>query len=200
MGMYDFRETIGYYNENAEAFCEATRGADMGAALMRFIKYLDSGALILDAGCGSGRDSKYFLEKGYRVEAFDGSERLCRLAASYIGQEVWCMTFKELDHIERYDGIWACASLLHVCREEMPEIMERLTNALKENGVLYASFKYGYGERVKAGRFFNDYDEGAIEHLLEQIDWLELQECFVTRDVRSGREEEKWLNVIGRKV
>lgn len=197
-GYIKMDKTINYYNQHAQEFCENTKNADMSHVLEKFIAHLPQNALILDAGCGSGRDSKYFLGKGFQVEAFDASEELCKIASEHIGQEVKCMTFQEMTDANKYDGIWACASLLHVCKAELPDVMKRLVQALKENGVLYVSFKYGDGEREKDGRFFNDYNEENVTELLNETG-VQVLECFVTGDVRSGRGDEMWVNAIGRK-
>lgn len=206
------KRTLSYYDENAAAFCEGTRNADMSEMRGRFLRYLKPGALILDAGCGSGRDSKFFMESGYRVVAIDGSEKICRLASKYLGQEVQCRRFEEIDERNVYDGIWACASLLHVPYELLPKVIARLIDALVDGGVLYASFKYGEdmikGEREAGGRYFTDLTEEGWRKVLEEAEEemkesrkkLETVECFVTGDVREGRGGEKWLNVVGRKV
>lgn len=208
------KRTLSYYDENAAAFCEGTRNADMSEMRGRFLRYLKQGALILDAGCGSGRDSKFFMESGYRVVALDGSKEMCRQASAYLGQEVQCRRFEEIDEKEVYDGIWACASLLHVPYELLPKVIARLIAALVDGGVLYASFKYGgdkmEGEREAGGRYFTDLTEEGWKKVLEEAEEemkgsesgskkLEMVECFVTGDVREGRGGEKWLNVVGRK-
>lgn len=198
--------TISYYDENAATFCEGTRNADMSETRGRFLQYLKPNALILDAGCGSGRDSKAFMESGYRVVAMDGSKEMCRQASKYLGQEVQCRRFEEIDERNVYDGIWACASLLHVPYELLPKVIARLIDALVDGGVLYASFKYGEEEREAGGRYFTDLREDGWKKVLEEAEEemkesrLETVECFVTGDVREGRGEEKWLNVVGRKV
>lgn len=199
------KRTLSYYDENAAAFCEGTRNADMSEMRGRFLRYLKPGALILDAGCGSGRDSKFFMESGYRVVALDGSKEMCRQASAYLGQEVQCRRFEEIDEKEVYDGIWACASLLHVSHELLPNVIARLIVALVDGGVLYASFKYGEEEREAGGRYFTDLREDGWKKVLEEAEEemkgsrLETVECFVTGDVREGRGGEKWLNVVGRK-
>lgn len=198
--------TISYYDENAATFCEGTRNADMSETRGRFLQYLKPNALILDAGCGSGRDSKAFMESGYRVVAMDGSKEMCRQASKYLGQEVQCRRFEEIDERNVYDGIWACASLLHVPYELLPKVIARLIDALVDGGVLYASFKYGEEEREAGGRYFTDLREDGWKKVQEEAEdmikesRLEMTECFVTGDVREGRGEEKWLNVVGRKV
>ena len=141
------KRTLSYYDENASAFCEGTRNADMSEMRGRFLQYLKPGTLILDVGCGSGRDSKFFMESGYRVVALDGSKEMCRQASAYLGQEVQCRRFEEIDEKEVYDGIWACASLLHVPYELLSKVIAKLITALVDGGGLYASFKYGEEER-----------------------------------------------------
>ena len=221
--------TISYYNENAEAFCAGTRAADMSETRGRFLHYVKPDGLILDAGCGSGRDSKYFLEHGYRVVAMDASEEICRLASAYLGQTVECRRFEEVTEKGIYDGIWACASLLHVPYVELPETIAKLGEALVDGGVLYASFKYGGEEKIRrvekkqseqpgdilgkereereaGGRYFTDLTEEEWKKVLAEAEKymkefrIEMMESFVTGDVREGRGEEKWLNVVGRKV
>lgn len=190
--------TISYYNEHALEFCENTINADMSACRNIFISYLHDGAYILDAGCGSGRDSKVFIENGYAVTAIDASSKICEEAEKYLGQPVLCMRFEDIDFVNQFDGIWACASLLHVAKNDINNVLERLRMALKDNGVLYASFKYGSGERMDdKGRFYLDYKED-VKELFERNDFT-IEELFVTSDVRNGLESQKWVNVIIRK-
>ena len=163
------------------------------------LSHLPEGALILDFGCGSGRDMRYFLGKGFRVEAADGSEELCRLASVYTGIPVKQMLFQELEETEKYDGIWACASILHLRREELPEVFRKMYRALKPGGILYVSFKYGDFEGERNGRYFTDMTEETAEELLESVPELKIKERWVTGDVRAGRGAEKWLNMILRR-
>jgi 2-polyprenyl-3-methyl-5-hydroxy-6-metoxy-1,4-benzoquinol methylase len=106
-------ETLNYYNENAESFINGTVAVDFEKTQKKFLEKLPSGAYILDFGCGSGRDTKYFLEHGYKVDAIDGSDELVRYASEYTGIKVRKMLFQELDVNGLYDGIWACSSILH---------------------------------------------------------------------------------------
>jgi len=125
------------------------------------------GARILDAGCGSGRDAKRFLEMGYEVTAFDASGELCALASRHVGRPVLRMRFDEVRFEDEFDGVWACASLLHVPRREMDGALARLSRSLKPGGVFYASFRYREGEVIhEDGRHFADCTEEAFrEHL-----------------------------------
>ena len=118
--------TLEYYNKNAKIYCEQTLEGNMQENYDKFLQHLPSNAYILDFGCGSGRDSKYFIEKGYKVKAIDGSIEMCKLASKYINQEVICMNFEELKDINTYDGIWACSSILHVEKENLSGILIKI--------------------------------------------------------------------------
>lgn len=195
--------TIDYYNQNARSFVSGTLHADMSQCRSRFLQYVKPGGAILDAGCGSGRDSLIFMQKGYAVSAFDASEEVCRIAGELLGIPVACMRFEDLTGEEKYDGIWACASLLHVRGEDMEDVMQRLARLLKPAGVLYASWKKSAGdnalEREKDGRFFRDMTLADCRALFEKAG-MEVLELFETTDVRPGRESEGWVNIIGKKL
>lgn len=192
-------QTLNYYNENAEEFTASTINVDFTSVQDKFLNKLSSSSSILDFGCGAGRDTKYFLEKGYMVEAIDGSEELCKLASEYTGIEVKHMLFQELHDVEKYDGIWACSSILHLLYEELVEVMKEMKVALKDTGIIYTSFKYGNFEGVRNGRYFIDMTEESLEKLLQDVGGLDIEEMWVTSDVRPGRGEEKWLNLFLRK-
>ena len=189
-------KTLEYYNKNAKEFVEGTLNADMSVLYTMFRKYVPSGSVILDMGCGSGRDTKYFTGQGYTVVAMDGSEELCKLAENYTGQEVLCMAFNELDAVEQFDGIWACSSILHVPKDDLPDILHRIQRALKLGGYLYASFKYGAFSGNRNGRYFTDLTEDQFTHILDAVGGFEVIESFVSKDVRAGRADEKWLNLF----
>ena len=191
--------TINYYNTNADKFIENTLFVDFTQTQQRFLARLKKGAFILDLGCGSGRDTRYFLDQGYQVEAIDGSEEMCRLAARYTGMEVRHMLFQELSEKEKYDGIWACSSVLHLPLQELAAVMGRMCAALKEKGIIYTSFKYGTFSGQRNGRFFTDMTEASFAELMQKAEGLEIEEQWITSDVRPERGEEKWLNVILRK-
>lgn len=189
---------IEYYNINAASFVAGTQTADMSLWRDRFESYVTDGGRVLDAGCGSGRDSKAFIKHGYSVVAFDASREMCKAASELLGQEVWQMKFQEVAFDEEFDGIWACASLLHVSYEELPDVMKKLYKALKPKGVIYASFKYGDGKMTKGERTFSNFTEVSVEKLLGDAGF-EVIECGITGDVRKDRKEEKWVNSIAKK-
>ena len=193
-------KTLTYYNENASKFVATTVDVNFTEMQDKFLAQLEQGASILDFGCGSGRDSKYFIDKGYEVEAIDGSEELCKIASEYAGIEVKHMLFDQLEEVNKYDGIWACSSILHVPYGELPIILKKIAEALKEDGLVYTSFKHGTFEGERNGRYFTDLNEDKLAELLVSAGVLEIKEQWITSDVRPGRDEEKWLNVILKKI
>ena len=192
-------KTIFYYNRDAENFIKNTIAVDFSVTQTHFLSRLQDGSHILDFGCGSGRDTKYFLEQGYRVTAADGSIELCKAAGKYTGIPIRHMLFQELNETDIYDGIWACSSILHLPLPELNDVFHRMAAALKERGVIYTSFKYGTYEGERNGRYFMDMTEEKFYCFLQNIKELELEEQWVTSDVRPGRGDEKWLNIILRK-
>ena len=191
--------TLDYYNNNAHSFTSDTLDVEFSDIQDRFLAELQPGTLILDFGCGSGRDSRYFLQKGYRVEACDGSEEMVKAATQNTGIPVKQMLFSELDEQERYDGIFACASILHVPSAELPDIIGKMKEAVKKGGVLYVSFKYGTFEGVRNGRYFTDQTEESLRQILDQVGGLDVISTGITGDARPRREDEKWLNVLLRR-
>ena len=192
--------TLNYYAQNAESFAAETAAIDFSATQERFLAHLTPGAAILDYGCGSGRDTKDFLERGFRVTAVDGSPEMCTLASAYTGVPIRQMMFAELDDVEAYDGIWACASILHVPSAELPKIFRRMITALKPGGTIYASFKYGAFEGIRYGRLYNDFTEESFAEFLRQFPELSLVDQWLSNDPRPGREAEQSLNIIMRKA
>ena len=203
-------QTISYYDKNAKEFCKSTKDADMSFCRDKFLYLLEknnhigikesgkSKIHILDAGCGSGRDAKAFLDAGYQVTALDASKKICEEAEKSIKQEVLCIEFEELRFQQEFDGIWACASLLHVSYTEIDGVLKHFLDALKDEGILYASFKYGKGMRIDKDRLFYDYEETALENLMSNNCFL-VEDIFLTQDVRKNREREQWINVLAKK-
>ena len=189
-------KTLDYYNQNAETFVANTVSVDFKQTQDKFINRLETGNYILDFGCGSGRDTKYFLEAGLRVDAIDGSKELCKIASEYTGIEVKRMLFQELDIDSKYDGIWACSSILHLPKNDLKLVLRKINTALKKKGIVYTSFKYGEFEGERNGRYFTDFTIETFTEFIQDIGDLKLDEYWITGDVRPGRGEEKWLNII----
>ncbi|MBM7623170.1 class I SAM-dependent methyltransferase [Sporohalobacter salinus] len=193
--------TIDYYNKYAEKYYENTVKVDMTFIYQEFLAYVKEGGHILDLGCGSGRDSLYFLNYNYQVTAIDGSKELVRLSSQLLGQEVLHIKFSEVEFTSEFDGIWACASLLHVSKEKIESVLSRLAIALVKNGIMYISFKYGDQEiKRDDGRLFNYYDGNSFLKLKKKIKRLEIIKRWKTIDARKDKKDEYWFNVLLKKV
>ena len=192
-------DTLKYYNQHAKAYVDSTRDVEFSQTQERFLQYLEPGARILDFGCGSGRDTKYFRNRGFQVEAVDGSAEFVRIASEYTGINVRRMLFQDLDEVECYDGIWACSSILHLPCAELEVVLGKMARALRRRGIVYTSFKYGTEEGERSGRYFTNMTEAKMAGLLERIPVYDVEEMWVTFDVRPGRGDERWLNMILRK-
>ena len=192
-------QTSNYYNQHAQLFFENTYQVEMESLYAPFLRYLPEQASILDLGCGSGRDILAFKKKGYQVEAIDYSAELVKKARELTNIEVRQQSFYDLAENNKYDGIWACASLLHCERDRLTEVLGLIFKALKPNGVCYMSFKYGNTDREKEGRSFTDLNEQQVHDLLKQIDQALLLQQWITVDKRPDRTEE-CLNILIRKV
>ena len=172
-----------YYEKNAKKFIEETLDKAMHLQYALFEKHIQKPSSILDAGCGSGRDSLYFKNKGHQITAFDDSQEMCAFASELLGQEVLHLGFEELDFEKNFDAVWASASLLHVSKDQMPDILQKLGSALKDQGTVYASFKYGKNEFIKDGRFFNAYTEESFKELIEHTPFT-CTEMLILEDTR----------------
>jgi SAM-dependent methyltransferase len=188
--------TLDYYDNNAQKFVSGTLDVEFTETQDKFLSYLPESGMILDYGCGSGRDTRYFLSNGYKVDAVDGSETLCKIAAENTGIKVRQMLFSQLDEHEKYDGIWACASVLHLTKDELRTVLNKMIRAVKPNGYIYISFKYGEFEGYRAERYFTDFTENTFSSFLTAFSGIMLIEEWISSDVRPGRGDEKWLNII----
>lgn len=192
-------QTLSFYQKNASQYFSETVGLDISSNRARFLNLIPKKGHILDLGCGSGRDSRFFLDNDYRVTPLDASKELATLASDFIGKPVEIISFQELDYFNVFDGIWACASLLHCPKTEMGSILKRITYALKSQGIVYMSFKQGVGERVdEKGRFFNDYIETELVDLLKAHHGLALIDSWVeNKPLRGGFQA--WVNILVKK-
>jgi SAM-dependent methyltransferase len=186
---------ISYYNQNSTAFFDNTINVDLSKLYQEFLPRLAPLAHILDAGCGSGRDSKYFYDKNYKVTAFDASTELVSKASKHSGLPVINATFDTFKADYKFDAIWACASLLHVPSDELSKIFSKLGNFLKSGGVFYCSFKYGDNDIDIGERAFTNADEDRLTYFVEGSG-LKVDKVWITEDARPDRQNEKWLNAI----
>jgi SAM-dependent methyltransferase len=190
-----------FYRKNAQAFFDRTAHENVEKLYAPFLPLLPAGAHILDAGCGSGRDTKVFSERGYVVTAFDATPEMAELAEQFSGQKIRILRFQEMDYVEEFDGIWACASLLHVALAELPTVFERFITALKPSGYWSMSFKYGEGEKQRGERQFTDFTENSLRTFSEGFEQLRVVNIFASGDTRQLRnEQERWVSAIVQKV
>lgn len=195
----EVNNTISYYEENADDFIALTVNADMSKLYKNFEKFLKPEARILDLGSGSGRDSKYFSEKGYDVVAIDASPAMCESTKQIAHVPVYLMAAEDMKFQDEFDAVWACASLLHVEKKNMAEVIERIIHALKPEGVAYMSWKYGEKEHNDGLRYYADFTESSISKLLNSLREIETINIWTTGDNLPGREDLKWLNILVKK-
>ncbi|MDG2422970.1 MAG: methyltransferase domain-containing protein [Phycisphaerales bacterium] len=192
----DSDPTVEYYNKNANAFIERSRTADLNHAYARFLAIVPSGGRVLDAGCGSGRDSKYFIEKGFDVEAFDASREMVKFASDHAGVEVQHLRFDQIRYNKEFDAVWASASLLHVPKDDIQAVLHRLILALMDGGVLYLSVKVRESITPAGGRCFYYYTPNELEQLLSSRDdavvldtWIKEEEGCLWANAMCRREQ-----------
>lgn len=192
--------TIQYYEHHADEYVRETLDVDMQSLHTPFLELIPSGGTILDAGCGSGRDSRAFKDRGFAVTAIDASKGMADRASQLLDQPVAVVRLQDLSFTSEFDGIWACASLLHVPRQELNDVVFRMIRALKPNGVCFFSFKEGDGERLDGGRYFNDLQIESLERLLVGHSEIEVVRLWTTFDVRPDQRQFRWVNSIVRRV
>lgn len=196
----DLEETITYYESNALDFIESTIDTDVSVLYAEFEKIVLPGCKVLDLGCGSGRDSKYFVEHGFDVVAIDPSRAMCEQTRSIVKIPVFQMKAEKMQFADEFDAVWACASLLHISRDKQIDTLRLISNVLKPDGVCYASWKYGSGDRFEGGRQFADFTEESFRSLLKKISSFREIKVWTTEDMRGDRQNLKWLNVLIKKI
>ena len=190
-------ETIRYYDNNAQAFIDGTSTADMKYLLDKFAARLSVGASILDLGCGSGRDSVWFINQGFDVTAIDASVEMIRHCKSLIGDRAILADLEEFETTEKYDGIWACASLLHIPRERLAAAITKYSAVLKPGGRFFMSFKDHEQDYKKDGRIFTCFTPPSLEQYLNDLNLFNKIDIYETEDVRPDRPGERWVSAIG---
>lgn len=197
--MNNNNSNIAYYDDHAEEYASQTLLMDMSAVINEFLIYVPEGGMILDAGCGSGRDSLYFLKSGYQVEAFDASIQIARIARKNTGLAVKNIRFQEMNYDNVFDGVWACASLLHIEKTELNSVFRRIFISLKQGGVFFSSFKYGAGKLLTKGRSFTMFNENDLKNMLKSNPGFELIKTWKNQTIL-GRQTTNWFNIILRKT
>ncbi len=190
-------DTRSFYESHANSYFDNTVGIDVSGLRERFLVYVRASGRILDAGSGSGRDTLAFLKLGYEVEAFDSSPALAELSTRLTGIRTQVKKLEDFDEPERFDGIWACASLLHVSDTDLPDVLGRLSRALKSRGALYVSFKEGAGEATMPdGRCFTNLTLQTLEGLLRPLTDVVIRDIWTYSAQNSSKESDVWVNAI----
>jgi SAM-dependent methyltransferase len=191
--------TLAFYAAEAPAYATRSRVADH-ERLDAFLAMLPAGAAILELGCGCGRDSEAMRAKGFEVTPTDGSPQLAREAEIRLGAPVNVLLFGDLDERDRYDGVWARACLLHVPRNDLAGIIERVRLTLRAGGVFYASFKAGAREgRDRFGRYYNYPTPAVLRLAYGSAGWASVK---IEHGLGGGydRVETEWLHVFAEKA
>ncbi|MDH4607897.1 class I SAM-dependent methyltransferase [Pseudomonas sp. BN102] len=193
--------TLDDYNRNAEGFREGTRDHDVSQNIQALLRHIRGSApfTILDFGCGPGRDLRSFIRLGHRAIGLDGAESFVAMARADSGCEVWHQDFLALDlPAERFDGIFANASLFHVPRQELPRVLRQLRAALKPGGVLFSSNPRGGNDEGWSGnRYGAWHDYESWKALLEYAGFEALEHYY--RPAGLPREQQPWLASVWRK-
>ena len=190
-------DTLKYYNDNAEKYFEQTIKADFDINYQKFLKHIKKSSYILDFGCGSGRDSKFFIKNGFKIKAIDGSYKMCELASKYLNQKVDCIEFSKFDEENVYDAIWACSVILHIEKEKLPDILSRIVKALKDNGIIYFSFKKGKGSEIFENKLYNYMTKEDFENILSNIGFdYEIKEYYETISSTDRIRKSIWANLV----
>lgn len=192
--------TNSYYENHADEYFNQTVNANMSHLYSPFLERIQPGGRILDAGCGSGRDLLAFSKKGYDVMGIDASAQLAHMASFYSNSPVEVLEFSEMNFVERFDGIWACASLLHTEKPQLHNILCNFKKALVSGGILFASVREGKGTRVGSdGRSYKYYGVNEFEKQILDAG-LELELSWLTTDVLEKREKLSWINILAKKT
>jgi SAM-dependent methyltransferase len=192
--------TLAFYAAEAAAYAARSDGLGVSKSLAAFLAQLPKGAAVLDLGCGTGRDTSALIEAGMKVTAIDGSPEMAEQAERRIGIPVRVALFEDLDDIDAFDGIWANASLLHVPRTGLPDVLKRVYRALKPNAVLHANFKSGGKDgRDKLGRYYNYLNAGEVTDLLHDAGSWQSIDISQGRSTGYDGTESGWVQVLARK-
>ena len=188
--------TLSWYRDNAIQYAEETRNSLVLDALWEFLSRMKEGGTILDYGSGSGRDSAYFINKGFSVDSLDGSAEMKAQAERLFGIKVKLSSFLSLEEKDKYDGIWAQASILHLEEHDLRAALTLIERALKRDGVFYSSFRKGEEDGYENGRWYTNMTERRFLSFLPAS--LYVEKIWESQDVRPGVSR-TWLSIICRK-
>ena len=186
-----------YYNENAQKFIDNTLNVDMSEFYNKFLEFIPPNGRILDIGCGPGRDLHYFKKQGYTAIGIEPSNELCKFAKSYAKCEVKNISIQDIHPQEKFEGIWASASLLHLKPIELIESLAKIAQLMTEDSPFYCSFKKGDFEGNRPdGRFFLDLNLEKFTSIIKETNALSIRELWITNDKRPEKAKDQWINAI----
>lgn len=196
------RQTLAHYDGQAEQFWEGTRDHDVSQNMDALLRFIEGPApfAILDFGCGPGRDLKAFVERGHQPTGLEGTPSFVEMARAHSGCEVLLQSFLQLDlPPERFDGVFANASLFHVPSQELPRVLRELHAALKPGGVLFSSNPRGEGqEGWNGGRYGAYHDLAAWRRFMTDAGFVELLHYY--RPPGLPLAQQPWLASVWRKA
>lgn len=191
--------TIKYYNHNGEKYAAKTLNLQLSGQWTEFSTYIKPKGKILDIGCGSGRDMIKFQQLGFMTEGIEPSHAMAKIARQNSGSIVHEIPVEKMAFQNKFDGVWACASLLHVHEKNILPVIEIILNSLKINGYFYFSLKHGCGQtRHDDDRLFVYYNEHTIRKITDQLNYIKVVRIWTTED-SAKRPDDLWLNCIVKK-
>ena len=192
------QKTIDHYSKNAQEYFFNTGHIDMSELYEMFLSKLKFGDLILDAGCGTGRDTKHFIQEGYRVVSFDACKEMVDMCNQYSFAYCRHETFESIKYIEEFNGVWACASLIHLSKNDLKSAFRRLYNATKSDGLIYFSLKQD--ERDHDGKITYFHDKDKVDNFLRHDLNLQTEIEIWENPSKKANDTSRWANFLYRKV
>ena len=161
------KQTIEFYNSNAQKYSSYSFEHKKGELHQKFLNYLPEKGSILDAGCGAGWDTKFFLSNGYFVTAFDASIKLLEVVETHKNLIKINSDFLDFKSETVFEGIWASFSLQHLRKKDFKTALMILKNSLSKAGFFYIGIHEGNKEiRDTLGRYYSYYAESEIRGII----------------------------------
>ncbi len=204
-------ETIKIYDEVAQEYAHQASTRSPGMQRKLFASLLTKGGKILDLGCGSGRDSLFFHEQGFQVTGVDLSKKLLAIAnknapdIQFVHEDIRHMSFPE----SSFDGIWSCASIVHIKHSEQQALFHSLYRILKPGGLLYIHAKNGEGETYieepsvpGKKRFYAFFTGSLLEQYCKNAGFsdVEIIDVGITKAYANGKHSKEWIDCFAKKL
>ncbi|MFH1850136.1 MAG: methyltransferase domain-containing protein [archaeon] len=199
--MDETKITLDAYNKFAEYYSNYTYDKISQYHLTQLMSYLN-GKKVLDAGCGSGRDVQYLTAEGLKVVGIDYSDQMISQAKKRFKKGNFrVMDFEKMEFPDAsFNGIWCCASLIHIPKRNLPNVLKEFSRILSDDGILYVSVKDGEGERMIRYKKLNHekalfvyFTQQEIENFLSHAGFTILHSS--PEEVNSS----VWINIYARK-